>query len=477
MLCLCATMAQRRSNQGRNKGNKSNNNRRRTGGGRKSSRGKGRNRGNSNRSRSSSSRRPRNRNRNRSRSRSQGAPRRQPQRAAQLTLAQRIKKWFSSDAPKPKALTTPRALMNDSLDYAPAILSYFPEIIGKLPWMSLRKVESPVVPRRLLRTQHLFGSNYVFIKKEIYDSDFIAENQARKLEFSLAPLFEDNGLPKLAAFDFVGSEHAFAVAQVMNMLGSTAEINFIKEKVDDIAALQIDQLQKMGCRLGFVQSMKAYEFQLRWKAYLAGFTKTKILPLEGFCPEACLGYISAMAEIKEQVRQAQLSPIDIIFVPVYTGATLAGMEIGRRLFGLESDVKIIGIQSGVFPEFSTENLAKTGNEAIQLLNRCLDQKINFKLTAKDFDVVGDFSNARGHYSYEEMKRWSTRIRELEDVELQTDGSARALLGMSEIIKKLKLEDKKILFWNTYSSFRSDRFTADPRHLNLPSTARAWKKAS
>ncbi len=375
-----------------------------------------------------------------------------------------------------KALSTPQELMNESLDYAPALLSHYPELIGRLPWLSLRKVVSPVVPRRLMRTQHLFGANYVFIKKEIYDADFISENQARKLEFSLAPYFTEEEKPKISVFDYIGSEHAYAVAQLMKMIGQTAEINFIKAPADDVALLQLNELQKMGVKINFLQSMKAYEFQTKWKGYLAGFTKAKLLPMEGFCPQACLGYISSMFEVKEQVQSAQLCPLDYVFVPVFTGASLVGMEIGKRLAGLD-DLKIVGVQCDEFASFNKQRLAETANQAIEILNQHLNKKIQFKLTAQDFDVVEDYRAGKSAHDAGEMARWCARIRELEDVELDVHGSARAFLGMSELIKKRGLESKRILFWNTFSSFRADRFKQDIRHLKLPSAVKGWKMAS
>jgi|GEM_PF-6839868 len=366
-------------------------------------------------------------------------------------------------------------LLNGSLEYIPALFSFYPELIGEIPWISLRSTVLPSVPKRLQRSQHFFDSNYIYMKNESLDTDKISDNQARKLEFLLGEVL-GLGAKKILGFSTVGSSHALAVAQVAQILDLKCEDYLLRSEVDPAVVQKTLEMKELGAKLNFYSSVKSLERAIKWKAYFSKWNHSVVLPFDGVCPISCLGYVNAMFELRENIRRAELPPVDYLFVPVESGTSLVGLELGRRILGFE-DLQIVGVQARHHIRFNLDALAANANQALEILNRSLKRPFKFHCLASDFRVLRNYSMDSGKLEQKELSRWTNRFLDLEGLGLDFSNNSRGLYAMSQFIGAKKLENKVFLFWNTFSGVKSNRFHYNLNSPDVPGPLKRWAKSA
>lgn len=351
-----------------------------------------------------------------------------------------------------------------AIDYLPALFSWFPELIGRIPWVSLRGVLTPAAPRLLLRSRHLFGDNHAFIKNEEDDFHTIPENKARKLEFVIGASLQSKK-KKLVSFGYIGSPHCFSTVKAASQLGLKSEVVLIKSPLTTSAVEMVAAMKNLGATVKLRASSWGFKFTAWWNWLCSRVFRTDLVPPADIHGKSCLGYVSAPLELKQQIDDGVLPTPDYLFVPVGSGATLVGLEIGKRLAGLTS-LKIVGVQASDSEGISEVRLAEMANNAVRLLNSALKNKLNDQFTGAEF-LIQRASSEVGHgLATESVLRWSFGFQELEGIELDPVYTAKALHEMSSYIRKNNIRDKVFLFWNTFSPFRSGDVPKGwtPRHL-------------
>lgn len=413
------------------------------GGGQRQGRKRRNNRNNSR----SNNRRPNQRN-----SRGPRKPRRasRPPKKRELTTIERIKKWFGG---KPQKKTQRKSRRQEiaeielvvdstkSMEVMPLLFALKPELAGNLSWTGLRGAEAPSKPVPLTRSQHLWGENYVFMKREALDAGLMAENPARKLEFLLEP--QDQKSLEIVGSDFLGGSFGLALAQCCRLLGLKLELLLLESKQHQGFDKHLKELKDLNIKPKLFKTREQLERSINWRKSLGKIFPKRVLPFSGVTAGSVIAYVSAMLELDDEMKSRRLPPLDYIFVPVGTGMTLAGLEIGRRLSRRDS-TKIIGIQCLDPRQIDLGQISEKANEAIDLLNGHLKEKLDFKLKASDFNLIRAKSNQN------EQGRFWSRLQEIEGIELENVYSGPSLSALNEFIEQKKLSDQRILFWNTYS---------------------------
>ncbi len=338
-----------------------------------------------------------------------------------------------------------------STEYFPALFSFYPELIERVPWVSLRGSEIPSVPRRLSRSRHLFGNNNVFLKLESEDFHIIPENKARKLEFVIGDSLRKKK-KKLVTFGYVGSPHCYSTVKAASELGLKSEVVLQKAPLTKAGVEMVTAMRNLGATVRLRSSRTGLMITAGWNWLCSRIFRTELIAPGGVNGLGCLGYVSAMLELKSQIDDGHLPKPDYLFVAAGSGATLVGLEIGKRLADLES-VKIVGIQTSDDKGIQLERLEAMGNNAIQVLNQAFSRKIAFSIRQDDFTLIQDYLFGGHGLCPDYVARWAAEFEELEGSELDPVYTAKALYGLSDYIRKNSISDKNFLFWNTYSPFR------------------------
>lgn len=385
-----------------------------------------------------------------------------------------------SEAAAPAAANAAEAVFVNSLpeargEYLPVLFRRFPELAERLPWVSLRGVSEPSVPRRLLRSHHLFGPNHVFMKEELNDFHIITENQARKLEFHLGELCS-RGVKKIIARGEAGDPFLLAVAIAARELGLRSKIYLTKPE-GDFSFEGVERTLALfgtGARVRPKASQNALRWSLKFQEWLQSLERSELVPNGVHTPSGALGYANALLELRQQIDDGLMHAPDYLFIATHQGSSLAGLELGRRLAGLDG-LKIVGIQTDRHITPDASQIASLASEAGRLLTPFLPSfrgKLDFK--ASDFSFYVDPELLKeNRKEFSDVKRWIIRFEEVEMAELGPDDNARALYSISRFITQNKTTGKKILFWNTYCPYRRGEIPSSVAALKPPGILKSW----
>jgi len=169
------------------------------------------------------------------------------------------------------------------------------------------------------------------------------------------------------------------------------------------------------------------------------------LAAEGYKPYYCHGgghdlpggvsFVEAVEELSKQIEKP-----DYIFHASGTGSTQAGIVVGLDRVGW-SDVKCIGISVARQYERGKQVIAEFANMLAEHygMTERYDDRILFN-TDYLYGGYEQFSPEMDAYLKKTMKETGLMF--------DTTYSGKAFYGMRDIIKREKLEDKKIVFWHT-----------------------------
>lgn len=284
-------------------------------------------------------------------------------------------------------------------------------------------------------------SPHIYIKRDDHTDYLVGGNKLRKLEFTMADALEKKATTILT-IGSVHSNHARITAMVSKRLGLNcvlvlngdgsreakgnlyiskllgAEIHLVENRVQRVARMQeiAEELEKKGERV-----------------YIA--------PLGCSDEIGSFGLVAAMEEVRSQMEELRIY-FDVIILASSSGGTQAGLEVGKRLFGLEG-LQIIGVS----PDDSADSI-REGISRIMLPMLCrlgLDCKIDKNELQVDDRYVGVGYGASTEASLEAARLFCHTEGILLDP-FYTSKSAAALIDYCR--KQRFSSDSKILFWHT-----------------------------
>jgi D-cysteine desulfhydrase len=178
-----------------------------------------------------------------------------------------------------------------------------------------------------------------WVKREDRAGTRYGGNKVRKLEWLLGAALEAGG--DVLTIGTVGSNHLVATAVYGQASG--AEVHAVVAPQPDTPTARINAriLHAHAEKLWVAATEVAVPFA--WaKARVAlrvfgGYPPT-LIPIGGSNPLGCVGWVGGGLEIAAQVAAGALPPPDRVYVPLGSGGTAAGLLVGLRLAGLESEV-------------------------------------------------------------------------------------------------------------------------------------------
>lgn len=173
------------------------------------------------------------------------------------------------------------------------------------------------------------------------------------------------------------------------------------------------------------------------------------LKAEGYNPYYVVGgghnlpggtcFVDAVEELKRQCDADRWKP-DYIFHASGTGSTQAGIAVGLDKVGW-SDVKLVGISVARQQQRGREVVVEFANMLAEHYGLPQDYGDKILFTA-DY-LMG------GYEQYtEEMKSYLEKVMAATGLMFDTTYSGKGFWGMMQEIKRLGLQDKRILFWHT-----------------------------
>ena len=208
------------------------------------------------------------------------------------------------------------------------------------PRAQYARVPTPIEPLRVLSRELDVDLR---VKRDDLTGSWLTGNKVRKLEY-LIPDAQAQGCCAVVTFGAVDSNHCRATAIVAAQAGLKCHLILRGDEPEHLRGnLLLDRM--VGATTTFIHSphfterVDAAEAEAVDRFASQGL-KTYVIPIGGSNEVGALGYIEAVAEIKNDAERSGWTP-DVIVVPVGSGGTFAGVLLGAwmhipslRVFGV-----------------------------------------------------------------------------------------------------------------------------------------------
>jgi len=170
--------------------------------------------------------------------------------------------------------------------------------------------------------------------------------------------------------------------------------------------------------------------------------KVSVIPYGGSNLLGSFGYINAVKELKDQLKEQNLM-LDYIFFASSSGATQAGMMIGMDLFDVKAELVPINIDKAETEGF----LEKIVLDLIHESKEFFDLKKEYDIADIPFERSYDKAGY-GNLTDDEKEAIKT-LAQTEGILLDPVYTGRAFYGMLDYLRKSKIpQNSNILFWHT-----------------------------
>lgn len=281
----------------------------------------------------------------------------------------------------------------------------------------------------------------IYIKRDDHTDYLVGGNKLRKLEFTMAEALRQKATTVLT-IGSVHSNHARITAMVSKRLGLNC-ILVLNGDSDKEAKGNLYISQLLGAEIHLVENRveRVAKMQEIAREMEKRGERVYIAPLGCSDEIGSFGLVAAIEEVCSQMEELRVL-FDAIIVASSSGGTQAGLEVGKRLFGL-NHMQIIGVS----PDDSSDSI-KDGIIRIMSPMLCrlgLECKVDKDELQVDDHYVGAGYGASTDASMEAAKMFCHTEGILLDP-FYTSKSAAALI---DYCRKQKFSsNSNILFWHT-----------------------------
>ena len=347
--------------------------------------------------------------------------------------------------------------MNDA--HALALFRRYPQLAGRIPWRLLGRWPTP-----LETVSADPGCAWLGIKRDDLSGGAYGGNKVRKLEFLLAEALA-RGCEGVITFGTAGSNHALATAVYARALGLECHLMLTRQAVTSAARRNLLNGFHHGAQLhGFDTEEAAAAASTELLRSDAG-SRLMAIPGGGSAPLGCLGFVNAALELGEQLAAAALPPPDLIYLPLGTTGTLAGLQLGLRLAGLDTRVVAVRVVREDVAEPARWRRLYGQTRALLAPDvpgiEALPDADHGLRTRHDF-----YGPGYARYTPEAMAACN-RARELAGIGLEGTYSGKAFAAQLADLDAGELAGQRVLFWDTYNSAPPPAELAELDYRDLP----------
>lgn len=365
------------------------------------------------------------------------------------------------------------------------------------PIATLATLPTPVRPLPAI-------GGHLFMKQDNLSGPVYGGNKIRKLEFLLGEAMAEER-KSVITYGAAGSNHALATAVCCRQLGLHAISILAPQETSDHVRKNILMQHAVGAELHLCPDYNhfpALTQQLCTRCRQEDGIEPYIIPAGGSNTTGALGFVNAALELAGQItnvppgslsqapewlrasglpsrqdggdtavpRTAGLPCPDVIYIPMGTGGTLAGLLVGLKLAGLNTRVEAIRV---VEPAFRNEShIQRLCDDLCTLLTKsflpqrhrdtedgsmvntdslCLCGE-DIPLIQKSDIVIRDEFFGEGYgVSTPEAEEAVELFQAKENVQLETTYTGKTAAALLHDLHAGRLDGQTVLYWNTLNS--------------------------
>ncbi len=332
--------------------------------------------------------------------------------------------------------------------------------LASIPRYPCAQLPTPV--QRLHELGRAWGVPELWIKRDDLSGKLYGGNKIRKLSFLLGQALEQRRR-RIVTAGAIGSHHSLATTLYGRRAGLEVEAALFPQPPTAHVRATLAANLGAGVRPIPLRSPIEVPFVL---ALRSRRRPAMLIPAGGSNPRGGIGYVEAAFELAEQVRAGELPEPTLAIVPLGTGGTAAGLEVGLRLAGLRTHLLAVRV---------IDRIVGNATSVVRLAHQVQREMHRFDV-ALPWVRVDRCDIEHRHFGRRYGEATPAAIdaahqaQTLEGIELETTYTAKALAAIACRAREGRLPDGPILFWNTFSSVRPpgyDPTGAAIRHLLPP----------
>ena len=340
----------------------------------------------------------------------------------------------------------------------------FPRLGSALPYKRLGRLPTPL---DVYSGQDLgLGCEQLMIKRDDRSGDAYGGNKVRKLEFLLADAIE-RGCNGVITFGTAGSNHALATAIYAEQCGLQCYSMLTPQPVAGSVRRNLMAGYSVGSRL---MGYETYEESVAAAGTLSSDAADRDLQLctirgGGSSPLGSVGFVNAALELAGQISAEGMSPPDVIYVALGTMGTVTGLMIGLQAAGIDCPVVAVRVVAEqVANDVRYERLARETSDLLCTADPAFPVRPG---SIRRPEVRHEyFGPGYACFTPESMKA-VTDAHDLLGLRLEGTYTGKAFAALMADLQAGRLNGRKVLFWNTYSSSPLPAPEAMIDYRNLP----------
>lgn len=354
----------------------------------------------------------------------------------------------------------------------PLLLRHHPALRHTIPYVSLCALPTPVKFCSQLSAHHgvqlwtkldgLSGG------RTENGEPLYGGNKPRKLEFLLGDALA-RGYKDVLTFGCIGSKHAVATTVHARRLGLTPHcmLKFqpLSESVRELLLLQLryeahlyhdtNNAERMEHTLAVCQQIAQRTGKLPY-----------IIPTGGSNALGALGFVNAIYELYEQIQRGVMPMPSVIYGPMGSAGTAAGMLLGLTLLQLPIRLELVGVEpvGSSWPQEFEERIRHLFHAANELLHAADATIPVYEFPVATIHIDYDFTGPDyGVFTHEGI----TAVKSFAQEEIHLDGVYTGKVAAGLLANLSKWHGQTVLFWDTYCGEDFSAVTSAVHWQNLP----------
>ena len=343
----------------------------------------------------------------------------------------------------------------------------FPALSDAPQRVALTDLPTPLEPLPTLAGE--LGLDDLFIKRDDQTGLVYGGNKVRKLEYLLGDALH-KGCDSVVTFGAVGSNHALATAIYADQLGLGCHVIMTEQPITPYVAQTLRYHALLGTRLELANNyVELNDIADRLAAHHpTGAERLYRIPLGGSSPLGAIGFVNAALEL---AAQCHASVPDVLYVACGTMGTVAGLALGLRLAGLNTQIEAVRVvPESVTTSSGIENLFIAANRELQSIDTSIPL---FENPLSNVTLRGEFFGAGYAEATPECTEAVELMRNTEKVTLEITYTGKALAALIHDARSQQLAGRRVIFWNTYNARPYPPAVQDEPGASLPDWAQSY----
>jgi len=311
----------------------------------------------------------------------------------------------------------------------------------ELPRILLGRFPTPVH-----RLEHM-GCDRLWIKRDDLSSQQYGGNKVRKLEFLLADAKRKNK-QRVVTFGGLGTNHGLATAVFCHLKGLKCTLILFDQPVTCHVKQNLRLFHSYDAELCPKGSFAAALFSFFLLKRLTDPRAYFIYP-GGSSVLGTMGFVNAALELKTQVDAGLIPEPAVIFCPVGSGGTQAGLMVGFWLAKMRTSVVGVRVtydRLGPIPICNEKTVARLIEKTAAFLRKRLTGLPGTPILKPS--IMDEYVGKGYGYPTAAGARAMALMKEKQNIGLDPCYSAKTFAAVLDYCRQSSAKDGPVLFWHT-----------------------------